>query len=263
MDSLFAVVWSDDAHEADPGTEVASDSGVATSTSDAARVRAEIADAVAEPLADLGVSRYVVNVRDVEVEGALIDVRVTPRRLVAAIRARVPVASAGACAELLHALRRLGPVSAWSVTASEVLPVIEPAAVAEPLPPEGVRCEGMANIAFLRRPERSPRDEWLHIWLEDHTPVAIDTQSITAYTQHVVVRALTADAPEIDGIVEEVFPIAAVTDLGVFFDAPGDEGRMTENMRAMSASTARFFDDGTVDAVPTGRYVMEVRRPGL
>lgn len=271
MDTLFAVAWSDDAQEAGPGTdpaiepatEVAADSGVATSTSDAARVRAEIAEAVAGPLADLGVARYVVNVRDAEVEGALIDVRVTPRRLVAAVRARVPVASAAACAELLDALGRLGPVSAWSVTASEVLPVIEPATDTEPLPLEGVRCEGMANIAFLRRPERMTGHEWLRTWLEDHTTVAIDTQSITAYTQHVVVRALTADAPEIDGIVEEVFPIGAVSDLGVFFDAPGDEVRMTENMRAMSASTARFFDDGTVDAVPTGRYVMGVRQPGV
>lgn len=265
MDTLIAVVWSDAEDEnpgADPATETATATGAATPTSDAARVRAEIAEAVAEPLADLGVSRYVVNVRDDEVEGALIDVRVTPRRLVAAVRARVPVASAAGCADLLHALRQLGPVSAWSVTASEVLPVIETTTVTEPLPPEGVRCEGMANIAFLRRPERIPRQEWLRTWLDHHTTVAVDTQSTTGYTQHVVVRALTDDAPEIDGIVEEIFPIGAVTDLGLFFDAPGDEVRMAENMRAMTASTARFLDEGTVDAVPTGRYEMEVRRTG-
>ncbi|MGX1767419.1 hypothetical protein ACWIFB_06275 [Dietzia sp. NPDC055340] len=266
MDTLIAVVWSDAEDEspgAGPATETATATGAATPTSDAARVRAEIAEAVAEPLADLGVSRYVVNVRDAEVEGALIDVRVTPRRLVAAVRARVPVASAAGCADLLHALRQLGPVSAWSVTASEVLPVIETTSVAEPLPPEGVRCEGMANIAFLRRPERIPRQEWLRTWLDHHTTVAVDTQSTTGYTQHVVVRALTDDAPEIDGIVEEIFPIAAVSDLGVFFDAPGDEARMAENMRTMTASTSRFLDEGTVDAVPTGRYEMEVRRPGI
>lgn len=71
-------------------------------------------------------------------------------------------------------------------------------------------------------------------------------------------RALTADAPEIDGIVEEMFPIGAVTDLGVLFDAPGDEARMTANMKAMTASTGRFLDDGMVDAIPTGRYVVGV-----
>ena len=91
----------------------------------------------------------------------------------------------------------------------------------------------------------------------------IDTQSTTGYTQHVVVRALTGDAPVIDGIVEEIFPIEAVRDLGVFFDSRGDDERMAANMRAMAASTARFLDDGTVDAVPTGRYVVGVPGSGV
>jgi hypothetical protein len=236
MDMLCAVVWADNA-EVDPA--------------DAAGLRARIADAVEGPLATLGVEEYLVNVRDQAVAGAMIDVRVTPQPVLAALRARVPVASAGACAELLDALRGLGPVSAWSVTASEPLPASAPG-------PDG-RCEGMANLAFLRRPDRIGREEWLRTWLEEHTQVAIDTQSTTAYTQHVVVRALTPDAPVIDGIVEEVFPIGAVTDLAVFFDARGSDERMKANMRAMTASTARFLDDGTVDAVPTGRYVMSIR----
>ena len=119
----------------------------------------------------------------------------------------------------------------------------------------------MANLAFLRRPGRLDRDEWLRVWLEEHTPVAIETQSTTAYTQHVVVRALTGDAPEIAGIVEEVFPIEAAGDLGVFFDSRGSDERMSHNIKAMTASTARFLDDGTVDAIPTGRYVMRIRSP--
>ncbi|MBB1026967.1 hypothetical protein G6026_04520, partial [Dietzia sp. DQ11-38-2] len=113
----------------------------------------------------------------------------------------------------------------------------------------------------LRRPERLHRDEWLRIWLEEHTPVAIETQSTTGYTQHVVVRALTEGAPEIAGIVEEVFPIEAARDLGVFFDSQGSDERMSAHIQAMTASTARFLDDGAVDAIPTGRYVMGVRSP--
>ncbi len=221
--------------------------------SGSAALRERIHRAVAGPLADMGVAEYVVNVRDEQVEGAVIDVQVTPRPLLAAVRARVPVASGVACAGLFDALRALGPVSAWSVTASEPLPVGAPGA-------DG-RCEGMANLAFLRRPDRIAREEWLRTWLEEHTQVAIDTQSTTGYTQHVVVRALTEGAPEIDGIVEEIFPIGAVRDLGVFFDARGDDARMGANITAMTASTARFLDDGTVDAVPTGRYVVGVPGP--
>lgn len=237
MDMLLAVVWAQDG------------------PAGAQELRGRIAEAVTGPLAALGVDEVVVNVRDEQVAGAMIDVRVTELPVLAVVRTRVPVASATACAELLAALEALGPVSAWSVTASEPLPAPAPG-------PDG-RCEGMANIAFLRRPERIGREEWLRVWLEEHTRVAIDTQSTTSYTQHVVVRALTPDAPRIDGIVEEVFPAEAATDLGVFFDARGDDERMTANMRAMTASTARFLDDGTVDAVPTGRYVVGVRAAGV
>ncbi|AWH91756.1 EthD domain-containing protein [Dietzia lutea] len=240
MDMLLAVVWALDGPVEPSGAQ---------------ELRGRVADAVAGPLAALGVDEVVVNVRDEQVAGAMIDVRVTERPVLAVVRARVPVASAAACAELLTALGALGPVSAWSVTASEPLPAPAPG-------PDG-RCEGMANVAFLRRPERIGREEWLRVWLEEHTRVAIDTQSTTSYTQHVVVRALTPGAPRIDGIVEEVFPAEAATDLGVFFDARGDDERMTANMRAMTASTARFLDDGTVDAVPTGRYVVGVRAAGV
>lgn len=240
MDMLLAVVWAQDGPVEPAGAQ---------------ELRGRVADAVTGPLATLGVDEVVVNVRDEQVAGAMIDVRVTDRPVLAVVRARVPVASAAACAELLTALGTLGPVSAWSVTASEPLP-------APALGPDG-RCEGMANIAFLRRPERIGRGEWLRVWLEEHTRVAIGTQSTSSYTQHVVVRALTPDAPRIDGIVEEIFPAAAATDLGVFFDARGDHERMTANIRAMTASTARFLDDGTVDAVPTGRYVVGVRTAGV
>ena len=240
MDMLLAVVWAQDGPVEPAGAQ---------------ELRGRIAEAVTGPLAALGVDEVVVNVRDEQVAGAMIDVRVTELPVLAVVRTRVPVASATACAELLAALEALGPVSAWSVTASEPLPAPAPG-------PDG-RCAGMANIAFLRRPGRIGREEWLRVWLEEHTRVAIDTQSTTSYTQHVVVRALTPDAPRIDGIVEEVFPAEAATDLGVFFDARGDDERMTANMRAMTASTARFLDDGTVDAVPTGRYVVGVRAAGV
>lgn len=241
----MAVVWS--------GESEADSEGAGTAPRDPAEsagLLADVAAAVGAPLAALGVSDYLVNVRDEQVAGAMIDVQVTPRPVLAVIRACVPVASATACADVIDALGGLGPVSAWSVTASEPLPIAAPTG--------GGRCEGMANIAFLRRPARIDRDEWLRTWLEGHTQVAIDTQSTTGYTQHVVVRALTEDAPQIAGIVEEVFPIEAARDLGVFFDSRGNDERLTANVQAMTASTARFLDDGTVDAVPTGRYVMSV-----
>ncbi|WP_264885780.1 EthD domain-containing protein [Dietzia sp. NCCP-2495] len=252
MDVLMAVVWSENSRDESGGREP--DASVKTDPGELLR---SVAVAVDEPLAALGVEDYLVNVRDEQVAGALIDVQVTPRPVLAAVRARVPVASATACSGVIDALSGLGPVSAWSVTASEPLPVAAPADAQSGT----CRCEGMANLAFLRRPDRIDRETWLRTWLEEHTQVAIDTQSTTGYTQHVVVRALTDDAPVIDGIVEEIFPLDAARDLGVFFDSRGSDDQMAANVTAMTASTARFLDEGTVDAIPTGRYVMRVPGP--
>ncbi len=266
MDVLTVVVWSKGtgtgSAERGPGPEAGEGS---------AALLGEVMAAAGPSLAALGVAEYIVNVRDEKVAGARIDVQVTDLPVLAVVRAGVPVASVAACARVIEALGALGPVSAWSVTASQPLPIDRPTESGPSvttgdsgeIPAVAIRCDGMANIAFLRRPERIPREQWLSTWLEDHTQVAIDTQSTTGYTQHVVVRALTGDAPVIDGIVEEIFPIEAVRDLGVFFDSRGDDERMAANMRAMAASTARFLDDGTVDAVPTGRYVVGVPGSGV
>ncbi|WP_102143768.1 EthD domain-containing protein [Mycobacterium hubeiense] len=126
-----------------------------------------------------------------------------------------------------------------------------------PLPPPdtspGERTAGLANIALLRRPEGLDEATWLARWHIDHTPVAIDTQATFGYTQNTVVRALTPDAPPIAGIVEELFPIEAVSDLHAFFGAADDDD-LNDRMTRMVASTAAFGANQNIDTVPTSRY---------
>jgi hypothetical protein len=119
----------------------------------------------------------------------------------------------------------------------------------------GTRTDGFANLAFLRRPDRLTKEEWLDAWQNGHSQLAVDTQSTFGYTQNVVVRPLTDDAPAFDGIVEELFPIDALTDLHAFFDAVGDDEKLTKNMTAMGESTARFGASENIDVVPTSQYV--------
>ena len=90
-------------------------------------------------------------------------------------------------------------VAAYLVTESVPL---EP-----PQPEPGERTPGFANVALLRRPAELDEATWLARWQDDHTQVAIDTQSTFGYTQNAVVRALTEDSPPISAIVEELFPI--------------------------------------------------------
>lgn len=73
----------------------------------------------------------------------------------------------------------------------------------DPQASPGERTEGFAQIAFLQRPQRLTPQEWLDIWHNHHTRVASETQATFAYVQNVVVRALSAQAPAVDAIVEE------------------------------------------------------------
>jgi hypothetical protein len=113
-------------------------------------------------------------------------------------------------------------------------------------------------MALLRRAAGRSDDDFLAAWLDDHTRVAIDTQSTFVYVQNLVVRTLVAGSgasgEPIDAIVEECFPAEAMTDIGVFFDAVGDDDRLADHTGRMMASTSRFLDLARIDVIPTSRY---------
>ena len=118
----------------------------------------------------------------------------------------------------------------------------------------GERTAGWAQMAFLTLPERLTHAEWLALWQDRHTLVAIETQANFEYVQNLVVRSLTEGAPPYVAIVEECFPKAALTDPFVFFDAVGDPAKFKANLDRMMESCDRFIDRGTIDAIPTGQY---------
>src|SRR3546814_4844718 len=106
-------------------------------------------------------------------------------------------------ATAIDVVRRLDPtVHAWAVTEREPLP--------PPPRVDGERTDALANFAFLRRPESMPHDEWLADWLERHTQVAIDTQGTFGYVQNPVLEPLVEGSADVAGIVEELFPMAAM-----------------------------------------------------
>jgi hypothetical protein len=107
---------------------------------------------------------------------------------------------------------------------------------------------------MLRRPADLDEATWLIRWQREHTPVAIATQSTFGYVQNYVVRALTADAPPVSAIVEELFPLEAAGSLHAFFGA-ADDADLADRMGRMIASTSAFGANVNIDTVPTGRYV--------
>ncbi|MEH6548435.1 MAG: EthD domain-containing protein [Pseudomonadales bacterium] len=130
----------------------------------------------------------------------------------------------------------------------------------EPLPnttqisPLGERTPGLAHVVLLQKPAHLSYEEWIEVWHGSHSQIAIDTQSTFVYRQNVVSRTLTADAPACDAIVEEAFPIAAMTSWEVFYDAEGDPERMAAHQQTMIDSCQRFIEFDKLNACSTSEY---------
>ena len=141
---------------------------------------------------------------------------------------------------------------AWLVVESTII-------ANEKYPPKtGNRTDGFSQMALLTLPERLDWQQWRAIWRDYHTQIAIDTQSNFEYVQNLVVEPLTEGAPPYVAIVEECFPLAALTDPYVFFDAVGDQEKFDENLGIMMGSVGRFIDHGTIDVFPTSQFVITV-----
>lgn len=203
---------------------------------------------VATQLSELDLAGLTVNVRDAVVSASMMTLTTLdpPVSAVVSIWTQQYYGAA-----LLRALELLAAecqeAAAYLVTESVPMPGPDVAPSA--------RTPGLANVALLRRPPDLDVATWLQRWHVDHTPVAIATQATFGYTQNTVVRALTPDAPPIDAIVEELFPIEAVSDLHAFFGA-ADDADLGDRMGKMAASVARFGADRNIDTVPTSRYVL-------
>ncbi len=124
---------------------------------------------------------------------------------------------------------------------------------------EGQRTPGMAQVVFLQRPRRLSEQQWLEIWHGSHTQVAIDTQSTFGYRQNVINRPMTYAAPPFDAIIEENFPLEAMTSQHAFYGAETD-AELQANLQAMIDSCVRFIDFDKIDVVPTSEYLIKSLR---
>lgn len=121
----------------------------------------------------------------------------------------------------------------------------------------GERVHGMCHVVFMSHPATMDTQEWLAVWKDSHTQIAIDTQSTFGYRQNLVVRRLTADALACHAIVEENFPPEAMTSDHAFYATGGDEVLLRKNMTAMMESCARFIDFTKIDVIPMSEYLVK------
>ena len=195
-----------------------------------------------DALRDAGVDELQVNARDDAVTGAL-----TIQHLEQPIETVIST-SGGVEADILRILSGYTEqMVGWEVEERRPLP--------PPPLPYGVRTDALANLAFIRKPREMSYDSWLQHWHGPHTQIAMETQSTLGYVQNRVVRPLTPDTPEVDAIVEELFPMAAITDMHAFYGSGGDDAELARRMTTLLESVAVMGADRDIDLVPTSRYV--------
>ena len=205
-----------------------------------------LAPSLHDTLRTAGATRLHVNIDDADVAPA--KLRITS--FAAPVSAVVTVWVDGEPAEVSRLLTDVAERCAgWEV--EERTPLVPPHTG------PGERTPGLAQIAFLRIPADLDEAEWRHRWQDLHTSVAIETQATFGYTQNRVLRPILGDE-RVDAIVEELFPIAAMTSLHAFYGSGGDDAELQRRLDRMIESVTSFGADRDLDSIPTSRYVFDL-----
>ena len=156
----------------------------------------------------------------------------------------------GIRAELLPTLsRHASRVAAYLVV--ESIPLRNTTQLAKP----GERTPGFNLVTGIVPKDGLAYEQFIHLWHTEHRAVALETQSTFAYVRNEIVRALTPDAPDWAAIVEESFPIEALTDPTVWYAAVGSPARLEEHRRRMVQSCLAFLALDRVESHPMSEYV--------
>jgi hypothetical protein len=125
------------------------------------------------------------------------------------------------------------------------------------LAPAGERTPGFSFVSCIRPRAGLSHDEFIRLWYEVQRDTAIETQSTFSYVRNEIVRPLTPDAPPWAAIVEEGFPIGALDDPMVFYDARGSAERLAAHQKRMFEAVQTFLALDVIECHPMSEYVFE------
>jgi hypothetical protein len=120
----------------------------------------------------------------------------------------------------------------------------------------GARTPGFALVTCIEPADGLAYAEFLRIWHEQQRACAIETQSTFGYVRNEIVRALTPNAPKWAAIVEENFPLAALSDSAAFYDAASDPAKLKRNLKRMLDTCQGFLAQDRVESHPMSEYVL-------
>jgi len=120
--------------------------------------------------------------------------------------------------------------------------------------PAGARTPGFSLVTCIEAKQGLSHDEFIHLWYTLQRDTAIETQSTFGYVRNEIVRPLTPDAPAWDAIVEESFPLGALDDPALFYDAAGDPEKLRANQQRMFEAVRSFLALERVESHPMSEY---------
>lgn len=120
-------------------------------------------------------------------------------------------------------------------------------------PPVGVRSRGANLVTCIRKKSEISHPEFLDRWNNEHKQVALEIQSTFAYVRNAVVRRLTEAGDDWDGIVEESFPIEALTDPLAWYACDSKEEYQRRLSRMLDSVNA-FLDLSVLESMPMSEY---------
>ena len=120
--------------------------------------------------------------------------------------------------------------------------------------PAGARTPGFALVSCIEAKDGLSKEEFIRLWYEVQRDTALETQSTFGYVRNEVVRPLTPGAPRWDAIVEENFPLGALDDPAVFYDAVGDPEKLRRHQERMFRAVERFLALDRIESHPMSEY---------
>lgn len=237
MEKVIGALWAPDGEaRADYGRRILSTLPKALAAAGASGIRVNIRDETVAPAASL-IQQWQNPQQDVVVQFWMPSANARFRQAVDAVLAG-------------HSAR----FALWLVCESTII------ANTDHSPSAGERSWGWSQASFISFRSDMTHEQAIAHWHSHHTRVAIETQSNFEYVQNLILRALTDDAPAYDAFVEECFPLEAMTDSPVFFDAVGDPEKFAKNTKEMADSCMGFIDFARIDIIPTSQF--DVVDPG-
>lgn len=211
-----------------------------------ADLRGALIEKAARALRDCGASRISVNVNDEDVaQGAAVTIGHSDPPIRAMVSFWMENADdRSPCEEALA--REASALAGYLVVESR--PLVHQ-------PPVGERAPGANLVTCINRLSGLSDGEFFDRWNNEHKVVALETQSTFAYVRNAVARKLTAGAPDRDGIVEESFPLEALTDPHAWYDCDSEEEYRRRLQRMMDSVNA-FLDLGLLESTPMSEYFL-------